>query len=126
MRAVPEGLREAAYGLGSGRRRVATRVVIPAALSGIAASVILGISRAVGETMIVAIAAGDAPKLTLNPLVSIQTMTGYIAQVAIGDAQVGTTQYKAIFAVGFTLFVLTLLLNLLSQRLVRRFRQVYQ
>ena len=126
MQAVPRGLREAAYGLGSGRRRVATRVVIPAALSGIAASVILAISRAVGETMIVAIAAGSTPRLTLDPLVSIQTMTGYIAQVALGDAQSGTTQYKSIFVVGLLLFVITFGLNLISQRFVRRFRQVYQ
>ena len=126
MRAVPESLREGAYGLGAGPARVATRVVIPAALSGIAASVILGISRAVGETMIVAIAAGSTPNLTGSPLESIQTMTGYIAQVSLGDSQAGTVDYRSIFAVGFTLFVLTLLLNLLAQRFVRRFRQVYQ
>ncbi|HVE99622.1 MAG TPA: phosphate ABC transporter permease subunit PstC [Mycobacteriales bacterium] len=126
MRAVPQALREGAFGLGSGRRRVATRVVIPAALSGIAASVILGISRAVGETMIVAVAAGSTPNLTVDVRESIQTMTGYIAQVALGDSQQGTVDYQSIFAVGFTLFVMTLALNLLSQRFVRRFRQVYQ
>ena len=126
MRAVPQALREGAFGLGAGRRRVATRVVIPSALSGIAASVILGISRAVGETMIVAVAAGSTPKLTVNPLESIQTMTGYIAQVALGDSSAGTVDYSSIFAVGLTLFVITLVLNLVSQRLVRRFRQVYQ
>ncbi len=126
MRAVPRSLREGAFGLGCGRRRVATRVVIPAALSGIAASVILGISRAVGETMIVAVAAGSTPNLTLDVRESIQTMTGYIAQVSLGDSQQGTVDYQSIFAVGLTLFVMTLLLNLLSQRFVRRFRQVYQ
>ena len=126
MRAVPQSLREGAFGLGAGRKRVATRVVIPAALSGIAASVILGISRAVGETMIVAVAAGSTPNLTVDVRESIQTMTGYIAQVALGDSQQGTVDYQSIFAVGLTLFVMTLLLNLLSQRFVRRFRQVYQ
>ncbi len=126
MRAVPQSLREAAFGLGAGRRRVAVRVVVPAALSGIAASVILGISRAIGETMIVAIAAGSTPRLTANPLESIQTMTGYIAQVALGDSSAGTVDYRSIFAVGFALFALTLLLNLASQMFVRRFRQVYQ
>ncbi len=126
MSAVPQSLREGAFGLGCGRRRVATRVVIPAALSGIAASVILGISRAVGETMIVAVAAGSTPNLTLDVRESIQTMTGYIAQVSLGDSQQGTVDYQSIFAVGLTLFALTLVLNLLSQRFVRRFRQVYQ
>jgi phosphate transport system permease protein len=126
MRAVPNSLREAAYGLGAGRRRVAVRVVIPAALSGIAASVILGISRAVGETMIVAIAAGATPKLTADPLQSIQTMTGYIAQVALGDTQRGTDDYYSIFVVALALFLITMLLNLMSVRLVRRFRQAYE
>jgi phosphate transport system permease protein len=126
MRAVPQSLREGAFGLGAGRRRVAVRVVIPAALSGIVASVILGVSRAVGETMIAAIATGSTPKLTVNPLESIQTMTAYIAQVALGDSQQGTVDYNSIFAVGLTLFVFTLALNLLSIRFVRRFRQVYQ
>ena len=126
MRAVPQALREGAYGLGAGRRRTTTRVVIPAALSGIAASVILGISRAVGETMIVAVAAGSTPNLSLDVRESIQTMTGYIAQVSLGDSQQGTVDYQSIFAVGLTLFVITLVLNLLSQRFVARFRQVYQ
>lgn len=126
MRAVPQSLREGAFGLGAGRRRVAVRVVIPAALSGIAAAVILGISRAVGETMIVALAAGSTPNLTANPLDSIQTMTGYIAQIAGGESSRGSLQYKSIFVVGLTLFLLTLFLNFVSVRLVRRFRQVYQ
>ncbi|MEO6714126.1 MAG: phosphate ABC transporter permease subunit PstC [Mycobacteriales bacterium] len=126
MRSVPQSLREGAFGLGAGRRRVAVRVVIPAALSGIAAAVILGISRAVGETMIVALAAGSTPKLTANPLESIQTMTGYIASIAGGESSRGSLQYKSIFVVGLTLFVLTLTLNLITVRLVRRFRQVYQ
>jgi len=126
MRAVPQSLREGAFGLGAGRRRVAVRVVIPAALSGIAAGVILGISRAVGETMIVALAAGATPNLTANPLASVQTMTGYIAQIAGGESSRGSLQYKSIFVVGLALFMLTLVLNLISVQLVRRFRQVYQ
>ena len=126
MGAVPHSLREGAYGLGSGKRRVAVRVVIPAALSGIAAGVILGVSRAVGETMIVAVAAGSTPNLTANPLESVQTMTGYIASVAGGESARGTADYSSIFAVGLTLFLITLILNLISVRLVRRFRQVYQ
>lgn len=126
MRAVPQSLREGAFGLGAGRRRVAVRVVIPAALSGIVASVILGVSRAVGETMIVTIAQGATPKLSLNPLESMQAMTAYIAQVALGDSQQGTVDYNSIFAVGLALFVFTLALNMLSVRFVRRFRQVYQ
>ncbi len=125
MTAVPRSLREGAYGLGASRMNVATRVVVPAALSGIMASVILGISRAVGETMIVAIAAGSTPRLTLDPRDSIQTLTGYIAQVAFGDIPQGSLRFKGIFAVGAVLFFLTLGLNVISQRLVRRFRQVY-
>ncbi|HZG93741.1 MAG TPA: phosphate ABC transporter permease subunit PstC [Mycobacteriales bacterium] len=126
MRAVPQSLREGAFGLGAGKRRVAVRVVVPAALSGIAAGIILGVSRAVGETMIVAVAAGATPNLTADPLKSVQTMTGYIASVAGGEGARGTTDYSSIFAVGLTLFVLTLILNLISVALVRRFRQVYQ
>ncbi len=126
MRAVPHSLREGAFGLGATRKRVAVRIVIPAALSGIAASILLGISRAIGETMIVAIAAGNSPKLTADPFSSIQTMTGYIANVSLGDSQQGTVDYQSIFAVAFALFLMTLALNLVSVRLVRRFRQVYQ
>ena len=126
MSAVPRSLREAAYGLGARKRTVAGRVVVPAALSGIASATILGISRAVGETMAVTIAAGATPNLTLDPRESIQTMTAFIAQVAQGDAPTGSVEYKAIFAVGLTLFLITFALNALSIRLVRRFRQVYQ
>jgi phosphate transport system permease protein len=125
MSAVPRALREGAYGLGASRMTVSTRVVVPAALSGIMASVILGISRAVGETMIVAIAAGSTPRLTADPRESIQTLTGYIAQVAFGDVPQGSLKFKGIFAVGAVLFFMTLGLNMISQRLVRRFRQVY-
>ena len=126
MRAVPRSLREGAYALGSTKLEVSTRVVIPAALSGIVASFILAASRAIGETMIVTIAAGQNPTFTLNPLVPIETMTAYIVQVSQGDAPAGTLEYKTIFAVAISLFALTLVMNLLSQFVVRRFREVYQ
>jgi phosphate transport system permease protein len=126
MTAVPRALREGAYALGATRFEVATRVVVPAALSGIIAAFILAISRAVGETMIVAIAAGQSPTLTLNPLVPIETMTAYIVQVSLGDAPFGSIEYKTIFAVGMTLFLMTLLLNIVSQWILARFREVYQ
>ena len=125
MRAVPAALREAAYGLGSTRRQVSLRVVVPAALSGIAASVILAFSRAVGETMAVTIAAGNSPKMTLNFFTSIQTLTASIAQTVSGEAAAGTVRYNALFALGLVLFVITLAMNLISARIVRRFRQVY-
>jgi len=124
--AVPQNLRDGAYALGATRLHVATRVVVPAALSGIVASFILAVSRAVGETMIVAIAAGQSPNLTLNPLVPVETMTAYIVQVSLGDTPTGTLEFKTIFAVGMTLFVLTLGLNILSHRLVSRFRERYE
>ncbi len=126
MRAVPQSLREAAYGMGATKRVAALRVVIPAALSGIAASVILGVSRAVGETMAVSIAAGNTPKLTTDFFQSIQTLTAYIVQTVQGEVPPGTTRYQSLFAVGATLFVITLAMNLLSVRLVRRYRQAYQ
>ncbi len=126
MRAVPQGLREAAYGLGGTRREVSLKVVLPAALSGVAASIILGLARAIGETMIVAIAAGNQPLLSFNPLQGIQTMTAYIVQVSLGDTPTGSIVYKTIFAVGSTLFVLTFALNYLSHRIVRRFREAYE
>ena len=125
MSAVPSGLREGAYALGSSKAKVATRVVVPAALSGIVASFVLGISRALGETMIVLIAAGNTPNLTLNPVESIQTMTAFIATTATGDIGVGTITYKTIFAVGALLFVMTMIMNAISIRLVRRYREVY-
>ena len=126
MRAVPRSLREAAYGLGATRLEVSTRVVVPAALSGIVSAFILAISRAIGETMIVAIAAGQTPNFTLNPFVPIETMTAYIVQVSLGDTPSGTLEYKTIFAVAMLLFVITLVMNLLSQYVVRRFREEYE
>ncbi|MDW8047908.1 MAG: ABC transporter permease subunit, partial [Chloroflexota bacterium] len=125
MSAVPHSLREAGYGLGANRAEVAFRVVMPAALSGIAAAVILGFSRAVGETMIVAIAAGQNPRFTLDPTVPIMTMTTYIVQVSLGDTPYGSLSYRTLFAVGSTLFALTFVLNIASYALVRRFRQEY-
>jgi phosphate transport system permease protein len=120
--AVPKGLREASYALGASKIPTIWRVVVPAALGGIAASVILAISRAVGETMIVAIAAGQEPRLTLDPRVPIETMTAYIVQVSMGDIPAGTLEYRTIFVVGTALFVVTLCMNLLSYRLAQRFR----
>ncbi len=124
--AVPRSLREAAYALGATRWEVATQVVVPAALSGIAAAFILAVSRAIGETMIVAIAAGQQPKLTLNPLESIETMTAYIVQVSLGDTPHGTLEYHTIFAVGMMLFLMTLGMNIASYLLTQRFREVYE
>jgi phosphate transport system permease protein len=126
MTAVPMALREGAYGLGASKLQVSTRVVVPAALSGIVASFVLGISRAVGETMIVAIAAGQQPTMNVNPLQSVETMTAYIAQVGIGDVPTGSLEYKTIFAVGATLFFATLIMNIISIRLVRKYREVYE
>ena len=126
MRAVPGSLREAAYGMGSTKRTVATRVVLPAALSGVAAAVILGLSRAIGETMIVTVAAGLNPNLTADATQSMATMTAYIVQISLGDTPQTGIEYKTIFAVGSTLFVMTLALNILSARVVRRFRERYE
>ena len=125
MAAVPRALRDGAYGLGADRFQVATRVVVPAALSGIIASFVLAISRAVGETMIVLIAVGQLPQLTLDPRVTVETLTAFIGATGNGDVPTGSIEYKTIFAVGLTLFVLTFLMNVLSIRLVRRFREVY-
>jgi phosphate transport system permease protein len=118
--AVPASLREAAYALGVRKVPTIFRVVVPSAFSGIAAAVLLGVSRAIGETMIVAIAAGQQPRLTLDPRVPIETMTAYIVQVSLGDTPTGTLEYRTIFAVGMSLFVMTLALNLVSHRLRRR------
>jgi phosphate transport system permease protein len=126
MRAVPGGLREAAYGLGASKRRVALRVVMPAAISGVMASIILGLSRAIGETMIVAIAGGNQPQTALNPLTGHQTMTASIVQISLGDTPAGSITYKTIFALGTTLFAMTLVLNYVSLRVVRRFREHYE
>ncbi len=125
MLAVPRSLREAAYALGATKFEVATRVVTPAALSGIVAAVILGLSRAIGETMLVTIAAGATPRLTLNPTESVQTMTAYIVQVSFGETPQGTPVYYTIFSVGLLLFVMTLAMNILGQWVVRRWRQAY-
>lgn len=126
MTAVPQGLREGAYALGATKSRVATRVVFPAALSGIVASVILAVSRAIGETMIVLLAAGNTPNLTFLPNESIQAMTAYIGTTATGDIGTGTITYKTVFAVALLLFVMTLVMNLLSIRFVRKYREVYE
>jgi phosphate transport system permease protein len=125
MRAVPRALREGAYGLGATKFEVATRVVVPASLSGILAGFILALSRAIGETMIVAIAAGSTPRMTLNPLESIQTMTGFIVQVSFGDTPAGAISSQSIFAIGATLFIMTFFMNILSNYIVRRFREEY-
>ena len=125
MSAVPSALREGSYALGSNRMQTTLRVVFPAALSGIVAAIVLGISRAVGETMIVAIAAGNQPQFTVNPLEGAQTMTGFIAQVASGDAPQGSPVYYSLFAVGALLFVITLVINAISIAMVRKFRQAY-
>ena len=126
MAAVPQALRDGAYGLGSSKLQVATRVVFPSALSGVVASIVLGFSRAIGETMIVLVAAGGTPNLSFDPSEPMQTMTAFIAAAGIGDQPTGSTGYKTIFAVGATLFTVTFFLNLLSIRLVRRFREVYE
>ncbi|NEQ45714.1 MAG: phosphate ABC transporter permease subunit PstC [Leptolyngbya sp. SIOISBB] len=123
---VPQSLRDGAYAIGATKREVITAVVIPGALSGIVASVILAISRAVGETMIVTLAAGQNPTLGFNPFVPVMTMTAYIVQVSLGDTAVGTLPYKTIFAVGMTLFLMTLTLNIFSFWFVRRFRERYE
>lgn len=125
MSSVPQSLREGAYGLGATRMEVATRVVVPAALSGIVASIILALSRAVGETMIVAIAAGQNPTFTFDPTVPVMTMTTYIVQVSLGDTPYGSLEYRTLFAVGSTLFVLTFIMNIFSFWFVRKFREVY-
>lgn len=126
MSAVPAGLREGAYALGASRMRVALRVVFPAALSGIVASIVLGFSRAIGETMVVLMAAGSTPNMTLSPVESIQAMTAYIGVVATGDIATGTIEYDTIFAVGLLLFAMTFVMNLLAIRLVRKYREVYE
>ena len=125
LRSVPNGLREGAYALGATKAQAALRVVVPAAFSGISAACILAISRAIGETMIVAIAAGQQPRLTLDPRVPIETMTAYIVQVSLGDTPAGTLEYRTIFAVGMLLFLSTFVLNLISNLLRERFREEY-
>ncbi|MCE2462993.1 MAG: phosphate ABC transporter permease subunit PstC [Dehalococcoidia bacterium] len=126
MRAVPSNLREGAHALGANRFQVSVRVVVPAALSGIVAAGLLALARAVGETMIVTIAAGGIPNLSYNPFDAMQTMTAFIMEVAMGDTPRGTVEYESIFAVGLMLFVSTLVINLLAQALLAKFREVYE
>ena len=126
LSAVPRSLREAAYGMGGTRLEVALQVVLPAALSGIAAAIIIGLSRAIGETMIVAVAAGAGPNFTLNPFQGAETITGHIVRISGGDLSYDSIDYNSIFALGLLLFLITLTLNIISQRIVRRFREVYE
>ncbi len=126
FRAVPRTLREAAYALSATKLEVSTTIVLPGATSGVLAACLLGLARAVGETMAVALAAGMKPNLTANPLQGVQTMTAYIAEVSSGDVPAGSIGYQSIFAVGLTLFVITLLINLIAQHVFRRFREVYE
>jgi len=125
MISVPRTLREGAYALGATRFEVSLRVVVPAALSGIIAAFIIALSRAIGETMLVTIAAGATPRMTLNPMESIQTMTAYIVQLSLGESPVGSLEYNTIFAVGLLLFLMTFCMNLLGYWVVRKFREVY-
>ena len=125
MRGVPRGLREGSYALGATKMQTSVRVVVPAAFSGITAAFILAVSRAIGETMIVAIAAGQQPRLTLDPTKPVETMTAYIVQVSLGDTPQGTLEYRTIFAVGMLLFIGTFGLNLVSAWLRERFREEY-
>ncbi len=125
LAAVPRGLREAAFGLGATRLETSLRVVVPAATSGIAAALIVGTSRALGETMIVALAAGSGPRFTFNPFEAAETMTGYIARISSGDLDYASLDYQSVFAVGLVLFFFTLTLNLISRWFVQRFREVY-
>ncbi len=126
MTAVPSSLREGSFGLGANRFQVSTRVVVPAAISGIVASFVLAISRAIGETTIVLLAAGQLARVSFWPGESVMTMTAFIAGTGSGDVPTGSIEYKTIFAVGMTLFVLTFILNIISIRMVRRFREIYE
>lgn len=126
LHAVPDSLREAAYGMGSTKLQNAFKVMVPAASSGIIVSIILAISRAIGETMIVAIAAGQQPRLTLDPTVPVETITTYIVQVSLGDVSHDSLEYKTIFAAGITLFVFTFLLNTVSYRIRKKFMEKYE
>jgi phosphate transport system permease protein len=126
IQAVPNALRDGAYALGATRFEVVVRVAVPAAMSGIIASFVLAISRAIGETMAVTLAAGATPNMTLNPLESIQTMTAYIVQVGMGDAPAGTVAYRSIFVVGALLFSITLVTNMIANLVIRRYREVYE
>ena len=126
LHAVPNSLREASYGVGATKFETATKVILPAALSGVAAALVLAVSRAFGETMIVAIAAGAGPKLTWNPFVSAEPMTGYMVRISGGDLSYQSLDYKSIYAIGLVVFAVTLVLNIISPRIVARFREVYE
>ena len=126
LSAVPHSLREAAYGVGGTKLEVALQIVVPAALSGIAAAIIVGLSRAIGETMIVAVAAGAGPNFTFSPFVGAETITGHIVRISGGDLSYDSIDYNSIFALGLFLFGVTLMLNIISQAIVRRFREVYE
>jgi phosphate transport system permease protein len=126
LSAVPRSLREGAYGLGATKLEVALRIVVPAAISGIAAAIILGISRGIGETMIVALAAGAGPNLTPNPFRGAETITGHIVRISGGDLSYESIDYKSLFALALVLFLFTLVLNIISRRIVRKFREVYE
>ncbi|MDG5821348.1 phosphate ABC transporter permease subunit PstC [Natronococcus sp. A-GB7] len=126
MSAVPDSLRNAAYGLGATKLEVSTQVVLPASLSGILAAYVLGLSRAIGETMAVALAMGMLPQITTNPLEEMQTMTAYMVQVGISDVSIGSIQYQSLFAVGLTLFAMTFAMNVLSMWVRSRYREEYQ
>ena len=126
LNAVPRSLREASYGLGATRFETIAKVVVPAAFSGLVAAFLIGMARAVGETMIVALAAGAGPNMTLNPFEPAQTITGYVASISGGDISYDSLDYQSIFALGLFLFLFTLVLNLVSQWISRRFREVYQ
>jgi phosphate transport system permease protein len=126
LHAVPKALREASYGMGATKLQTAFKVVVPAASSGIIVSIILAISRAIGETMIVAIAAGQQPRLTFDPTVPVETITAYIVQVSLGDVQHGSIEYRTIFAAGITLFIFTFLLNTLSYRIRKKYQEKYE
>jgi len=126
LHAVPSALREASFGMGATKLQTAFKVVVPAASSGIIVSIILAISRAIGETMIVAVAAGQQPRLTLDPTVPVETITAYIVQVSLGDVEHGSVEYRTIFAAGITLFVFTFLLNTLSYRIRKKYQERYE
>jgi phosphate transport system permease protein len=125
MAAVPQALRDGSYGLGADRLQTSLKVVVPAAISGIIASFVLGVSRAVGETMIVLIAVGQLPQLTFDPQRTMETLTAFIGATGNGDVPTGSIEYKTIFAVGLLLFALTFVMNIVSIRLVRKYREVY-
>ncbi|AHC13896.1 phosphate ABC transporter permease subunit PstC [Salinispira pacifica] len=126
LSAVPDSLRQAAHGLGATKMETSIQIVVPAAISGIAAAFIVGISRAIGETMIVALAAGAGPNFTFNPFEAAETLTGYIVRISGGDVSYNTIDYNSIFALGLLLFVFTLILNIISRQIVKRYREVYE